>query len=138
MLRQHYRRDTSSARNIISGNLEGVDISGSGATGNVVRGNYIGLDPFGTFAIANDTGIAIFANSNTVGGSAAGTGNVISGDATGVYLGGDSNVIMGDLIGPDSAGTTYVYGGLNGIDIWETTTRLVGFWPEKATPSGHM
>ena len=39
---------TGAARNLISGNLEGVTIADLTATGNVVFGNYIGTDITGT------------------------------------------------------------------------------------------
>ena len=45
---------TAGARNVITGNRsDGVDIIGTGATGNVVEGNYIGTDATGTVALGN-------------------------------------------------------------------------------------
>jgi CSLREA domain-containing protein len=45
---------TAADRNIISGNtVDGIQINGAGATGNVVQGNYIGLDATGTAALGN-------------------------------------------------------------------------------------
>ena len=59
--------------NVISGNTgDGVEITGSGATGNVVAGDYIGTDITGTVAIANgNDGVEIDsgATDNTIGGS---------------------------------------------------------------------
>ena len=47
------------ARNFISGNAEGVMITGSATTGTVVAGNLIGTDVEGTAAVGNLTaGIA--------------------------------------------------------------------------------
>jgi hypothetical protein len=69
-----------------------VYISGAGATGNTVRGNYIGIAKNGTSFITGSTqdyGVYITASaaSNTVGGTVAGEGNVISGNSvSGVYL----------------------------------------------------
>ena len=106
---------TSAAeRNILSGNiLDGVQINGSvGATGNVIIGNYIGLDVTGTLDLGNtNQGVAMYrgAKNNTVGGTAPGTANVISGNnGEGVRLidaGTTGNVVIGNLIGTNAAGT---------------------------------
>ena len=71
-----------SSRNLISGNTSpatthysGLDISGSGTTGNVVEGNFIGTDITGTEAIGNANAgvwIAGGASYNTIGGTANG------------------------------------------------------------------
>jgi hypothetical protein len=47
-----------------------------------VAGNFIGLNAAGTGALANGTGITINgdATNNTIGGTLAGMGNVISGN----------------------------------------------------------
>ncbi len=76
---------TSAAdKNVISKNGgPGVDISGTGTTGNIVEGNYIGTNAAGTAAASNGgEGVLIAggASTNTVGGSAAGARNVISGN----------------------------------------------------------
>jgi CSLREA domain-containing protein len=77
----------SGARNVISGNDGyGVTIGGPTATGNQagtknkVEGNYIGTKADGTAGLGNTRGgVAITgASKNTVGGTAAGAGNVIS------------------------------------------------------------
>ena len=41
------------SRNVISGNAEGVEITGSATTGTVIAGNLIGTDVTGTFAVGN-------------------------------------------------------------------------------------
>ncbi len=75
---------TAAARNVISGNNgDGIAIDAN-ANGNLVQGNYIGTNAAGTAAVANtQAGIRIFSATNTVGGSATGAGNVISGNANG-------------------------------------------------------
>ncbi|HLL76958.1 MAG TPA: LamG-like jellyroll fold domain-containing protein, partial [Pyrinomonadaceae bacterium] len=70
-------------RNVVGGNTGGgVGISGAGATGNQVSGNYVGTNAAGTAAVGNG-GAGVFiilgATGNTVGGTAAGAGNIISG-----------------------------------------------------------
>ena len=114
----------ATARNIISGNTAvGVLIVGSGTTGNFVEGNYIGTNPAGTGALGNLTGVEIAssANANTIGGNVVGAGNVISGNTgNGVLLtdiGTSANVIDGNIIGLNAAGTTIVKNTLNGVLI---------------------
>ena len=59
--------DTEVRGNVISGNVQGVTISGGSTTGTVVAGNVIGLDAAGTSAVANSVnGIwLVFADGNT-------------------------------------------------------------------------
>jgi hypothetical protein len=116
---------TASARNILSGNANrGVAIRGAGTTGNVVIGNYIGLNAAGTAALPNlPAGILIdtSAASNTIGGVAAGTGNVISGNGgQGIALvnaSTDGNVIQGNYIGLNAAGTSAIPNAQEGVQI---------------------
>ena len=104
---------TVAARNVISGNTQSdVFLSGSAATGNAIEGNYIGTDVTGTIALGNGTnGIGVEveqgATNDTIGGSAAGDGNLISGNAgEGVNLFNVSNnTVQGNLIGTNAAGT---------------------------------
>ena len=75
------------AGNILSGNTVSGVAFANGAFGNFVEGNYIGVDVTGGVALANGfSGVRIFsgANNNTIGGTAAGAGNVISGNSDGV------------------------------------------------------
>ena len=66
---------------VISGNRDGVGIVGNGASGNLVEGNFIGTDVTGTIDIGNSLdGVRIVAAGNTIGGTAAGARNVISGN----------------------------------------------------------
>ena len=83
---------TPEARNVISGNTNnGVNINlnfvpfGNSpttvidATGNTVQGNFIGVKADGTSALPNTVqGVNIGGSSNTIGGPAAGAGNVIA------------------------------------------------------------
>jgi len=115
---------TASARNVISGNgIHGVRINAAGTTGNVVAGNLIGTDATGSGALPNVRhGVEITggATGNTVGGTASGAGNVISGNTLfGVLIGtsGTSgNMVEGNLIGTNAAGDA-VLGNLHGVLI---------------------
>ncbi|HEV3262457.1 MAG TPA: right-handed parallel beta-helix repeat-containing protein [Gemmataceae bacterium] len=95
---------TQGTGNLISGNDGGIDLRQSGT---LVQGNFIGTDVTGTYALGNATGIG-FADSgsnNTIGGTAAGAGNLISGNGTGVFINGQSgNVFQGNLLGTDLHG----------------------------------
>lgn len=70
-----------SSRNIIAGQGD-YGVSGGG----IVQGNYIGTNAQGTKAIPNAIGIQAD-NGMVIGGSAAGTRNIISGNATAVQVG---------------------------------------------------
>lgn len=114
---------TAGSGNVISGNsLQGVFITGAGTAGNLVRGNYIGLTAGGTSALANGFSgveIADSANNNTVGGSVAGAGNVISGNTyQGILVNGTHNhIIAGNFIGTNAVGTAAVANGFAGVEI---------------------
>jgi hypothetical protein len=114
---------SSTLGNLISGNASpatahysGVDIVGAGTTRNVVEGNFIGTDITGTVALANaNAGVTIAggATDNTIGGTANGLGNLISGNGgplasyPGVAITGagtTGNVLAGNLIGTDITG----------------------------------
>jgi hypothetical protein len=100
------------AGNTISGNrMSGVRIANGGTTGNLVQGNKVGINAAGTAALANGTGVLIDsgANSNTVGGTAAGAANIVSGNTmAGVTITGSGttgNLVQGNLIGTNPAGS---------------------------------
>jgi titin len=77
--------------NVISGNgAFGVYLYGSRASGNVVLGNRIGTDVSGTLGLGNaQDGVFLEqgASANTLGGTAAGAGNVIAFNVKGVVIG---------------------------------------------------
>jgi CSLREA domain-containing protein len=103
-------------RNIISGNGDGIFVSGGNATGNLIRGNYIGTDAAGTVALGNDgQGVFISAPGNTIGGTTSGAGNVISGNAeAGIRIsdvGATGNVVEGNYIGTDAGGSVKLGNG---------------------------
>jgi hypothetical protein len=120
----------SGARNVISGNVNrGVVIGASGSTGNLLIGNYIGTDPTGQSPLPNGRdGVLIFntATSNTVGGTTAGAGNVISGNRyDGVFIsdaGTSANYVQGNYIGTD-ASASVALGNVGGVLISGGATR---------------
>ena len=104
------------AGNVISGNLgDGIWLTG-GATGNLIQGNYIGTDASGGTAVGNTVaGLLVESAGNTVGGSAGGARNVISGNGLdGVWLAtaaAASNFVAGNFIGTDVTGTSALGNG---------------------------
>ena len=109
-------------RNVISGNTFGVIVSGAGANNNNLYGNYIGVDVNGTTNLGNTTGGVAFGNGadgNRVGGTLAGQGNVISGNGdAGILIdGSNDNLVQGNLIGTDAAGTGEIGNDVDGIRI---------------------
>jgi titin len=103
---------TAGAGNVISGNGGGMNINGAGTTGTVVAGNFIGTTASGGAALPNLDGVVVSngATGNTVGGDRATARNLLSGNSSsGVTLSGDgtdANVVAGNDIGVDRAGTT--------------------------------
>lgn len=97
--------DETIDRNTISGNTNnGIDILG---TGNLIQGNYIGLNSTGGSTGVGNTGHGIYVNgdSNTIGGSNAGEGNLISANSTsGVTIDSEFNTISGNLVGVNKNG----------------------------------
>ncbi len=114
---------SAAARNVISANArEGVTIWI--ANQNLVQGNYIGTDRTGTKALGNSSvGMVLFgaATNNTIGGSVAGAGNVISANSGGglaiVGNGTMNNLVQGNFIGTGSSGTAALGNKNNGVAI---------------------
>lgn len=111
-------------RNVISGNFYGIVLHGTNTAYNEIVGNYVGLSADGTAAVPNiGAGVFLFegASNNEIGGTAAGEGNVISGNGyEGVYLYGpnaDGNQILGNTIGTTASGLAPLGNGWEGIYI---------------------
>ncbi len=111
------------------------------ASGNVVEGNKIGTDVTGTVKLGNGAdGVLLDSNagSNTIGGTSAGAGNLISGNSgDGVVLGFDpsdpannaagalvtGNAVLGNLIGTDVTGLVNLGNAGNGVRIVDSASR---------------
>jgi CSLREA domain-containing protein len=119
------------ARNIISGNTQNGVIINAGGIGNLVQGNYIGTDVEGDTDLGNTlAGVVVNDDTNTVGGSGAGEGNLISGNnGNGVTVGLATTsgvVILGNLIGTNSTGTADLGNSLFGISVDSATSTTIG------------
>lgn len=123
---------TPGARNVISGNTGyGIEMFGTGATGNAVQGNYIGLAVSGLSALANHLcGVHILSSGNTVGGVLSGAGNLISGNGQdGIFLdgaGAANNLVQGNLIGTVAAGTSGLGNGRAGVGVSGAPGNTIG------------
>ncbi len=86
---------------------------------NVIQGNHIGVDATGTASRQNGTGIRLTNSSNNViGGVTAAARNVISGNGTdGLEINGNGNVVQGNYIGTNAAGTVEIRNGQRGVHI---------------------
>src|SRR5439155_5529040 len=105
------------ARNVVSGNADGVQIQGAGATGNFVQNNYVGTNITGASDLGNVfSGVTIqsSASNNTVGGTDPGARNVVSGnDRHGMEInsGATGNFVQGNYIGTDASGAAELPNG---------------------------
>jgi hypothetical protein len=100
-----------SDHNVISGNTLGIAVQ-SGAAGTQIQGNLIGTDKTGSNAIPNNNvGISVIGDNTTIGGTAAGSGNVVSGNAgRGIGIGSNTGTtLLGNIIGL-TAGATAALG----------------------------
>ena len=116
---------TSAAANVVSGNdVNGIFVSGAGSSANLIEGNLVGVNSAGDTAILNKApGILIIAGAaaNTVGGTVAGAGNVISGNnSDGVQIvntGSSNNLVEGNDIGVTKAGAAITNNVGAGMDV---------------------
>jgi CSLREA domain-containing protein len=126
---------TPAARNVISGNVCNA-VSVFNASGNSIQGNYIGTDRTGTRSIPNGDGFICGAidirnssSGNTVGGTSAGAGNLISGNACdGVFVESSGNKVLGNRVGTTANGTGALGNGEAGVVLTSNTntSTLVG------------
>ncbi len=118
--------------NVISGNTSfGVHLTGAGSTGNVLANNTIGTNAAGTAALPNQHGVYIVdAPGNTIGGTAAGASNLISGNTeNGVRIqgsGATGNVIEGNYIGTNSAGAASIGNGDGILLFGDANGNMIG------------
>lgn len=120
--------ETSSARNLISGNgKHGINIFN--AHNNAVLGNYIGTDVTGSTRLGNSAfGIVLDeASNNKIGGAKLGMGNLISGNVWGIDIttGSNGNTVQGNKIGVDGSGNAAISNEV-GILIFGSAGNRIG------------
>jgi uncharacterized repeat protein (TIGR01451 family)/CSLREA domain-containing protein len=114
---------------------DGIELSAAG--GNVIQGNFIGTDASGAqFEGNGGDGVAIDAGSagNTLGGTTPAARNVIDGSLAGgsclaiSEAGTTGNVVQGNFIGTDAAGTSALAGNSagNGVTINDAAANTIG------------
>lgn len=106
-------------RNYISGNNQsGVNFGGAATTNNFLLGNYIGLNVTNGPVVNSADGLRVNAPRNTIGGSATGARNIISGN-TGqgieITTAGLGTIVRGNYIGTDDTGAVDRGNSIDGI-----------------------
>jgi hypothetical protein len=113
--------------------LNGIELQNGG--GNILEGNYIGTDATGVLPLGNGIGVLISSSNNTIGGSAAGTGNVIAGNlGDGIFISDSTaNVLQGNKIGTDPSGTINLGNAGTGVHLLNASGNTIGGTPEGAS-----
>ncbi len=120
------------SNNAIGGVGYGVSLTGSD---HIARGNVIGTDVTGTVALGlSQNGIVTIGSGHTIGGTAAGQGNVVAGTASqpGISLGGSNNQVLGNFLGTDASGTLDLGNGITGITVSGSDNTIGGLGPGAA------
>jgi CSLREA domain-containing protein len=109
--------------------LGGIVLSGEGH--HVVEGMYVGIDPDGATADGNNFfGIFVDSANNSIGGTAAASRNLISGNAGyGIHLkgaGASRNHVAGNLIGTDRSAQQPLGNAGDGVHIQASDTQVGG------------
>ncbi len=117
--------------NVIVGNgYDGIWVNNSQNT--TMTFNAIGVNSGGVSAVPNDLcgiGLTDAAHDNTIGGSGVGDKNYISGNGdSGVCIEGGShdNLVEGNLIGLNGAGTTAIPNGQTGVAVRASDNNYIG------------
>lgn len=130
---------TTAARNIISGNT-GVGILAIASDNTTIQGNYIGVNAEGTGSFPNNRGIYIENADNTqIGGTAPGTGNVISSNLQNgiLQMAGGSVIIQGNTIGLDASRQLDLGNGGSGITLSDASGTVGGLSAAAANVVAH-
>ncbi len=132
---------THGAGNLISGNsFAGIYNFSPDSPNYVIEGNFIGTNAAGTGVVANFwVGIEVQSGSNTIGGTTAGSGNLISGSYTGIELdqGADNNLIEGNFIGTNADGSASL-GNVRGISDLSSGNTIGGVTSIAGTGAGNV
>jgi len=121
--------ESATTRNIVSGNTQnGVFLQGGSA--NRISANFIGTDVTGTRAVGNlQDGVRVECPGNIIGGNVLRSGNVISGNGSGMLMFGDAasnNVVSGNVIGLAASGASALPNLGSGIGIAAAPRNTVG------------
>ena len=114
------------SKNVISGNTsDGITII-SGKNNQII-GNYIGTNALGTAPVANNIGVYLQDSNNSIGGQAAGSRNIISGNSIGIEISqstSSGSLVKGNFIGLNGAGNAALP-NVTGISLSSSSTKSV-------------
>ncbi|PYI87060.1 MAG: hypothetical protein DME26_07380, partial [Verrucomicrobia bacterium] len=119
-------------RGLVINRFVGDGIRVAFASGNLIDGNFIGTDLTGKIGRGNSlVGITLDNSSmNTIGGSAPGLHNLISGgNFAGIYIigiGGTGNKVQGNFIGTDVDGRVRLGNVTDGVVIHRASDNVIG------------
>ena len=100
----------------------------TGADNVTISGNFLGVEPDGTTANLNSTGVLARATGTTIGGTSPGDRNLISGNDNGVSITSPASgtKVLGNVIGLDAGATAVIGTGTNGVAVFNATNTTVG------------
>lgn len=95
----------------------------NGCDNNVIQGNYLGVNATGTTARANGRGVRLSNSSNNlIGGTTAAARNLISGNGAGVEINGNNNLVQGNFVGTNAAGTAALANANDGVFVSDSSS----------------
>ena len=119
----------STVRGLAVNGFDGGGLVLLGAS-NVIQGNFIGTDASGLVALGNgNDGIWVRSSANLIGGTNAGSGNVISGNGlAGIRFnnGTSGNTVLGNYIGVGAGGTSALGNQDYGIVVYGSSANWIG------------
>ena len=120
---------TPAERNVVSGNgVNGIRVETGSGIGVAIEGNFVGIDVTGTAALGNHGfGVSAEAPGVTIGGSAPGAGNVVSGNGgDGIVAYNNNATIEGNFVGTDASGTAPLGNTAHGITVFGVNDAHIG------------
>lgn len=124
---------SSTLRGLIINRVNNAAVAITTNGGNHIEGNFIGTDVTGSLPMPNSGGLIVNTSLNTVGGRTAAERNVISGNSgAGIEFnvgGATDNVIEGNYIGVNAAGTGALGNLDQGIRLTGSNNRIGGTAP---------
>jgi hypothetical protein len=120
---------TPAERNVVSGNgANGIRVETGSGIGIAIEGNFVGIDVTGTVALGNHGfGVSAEGPGVTIGGSAPGAGNVVSGNGgDGIVAYNNNATIEGNFVGTDASGTAPLGNTAHGITVFGVNDAHIG------------